>query len=435
MISIKCKIKNQIDVADYIRQFNNVKRFAYNRFLEKKNLSEVYHLSCKILNNCELLDASFRESAVLKAKEIYDINGDKKIIFGGKSCFNKLKYKKESSKPLQRNVSFYSQGRALFKGNRKFNFDLENNKVVFKPERKVKIEIEFEEVSKNQKKLLKKAQYLSQRKEFPISVQVSETYITFIIDECILQNKDYKPIKNRILALDSNPENIGLSVIDWIDTDTKTIIHKEVIDLKELRDLSTNKKHHEILSVSQRIAKLAKHYQCEVVCFEKLIINPKDNGKGKLYNRLVNNNWNRIKFFRNLIKWCNIFGIATQKAFPEFSSFIGQLTNEHDVDMIAASIEISRRGFLFYNHYVAKRISSVNGGKVNIVYPEFNVSSLPTHWKKMVENDEALNSWKKLYYHLKKSKLSYRYSLKDWKQSKEFLRHKSRKSNVFLYLG
>jgi predicted transposase len=72
MINIKCKIKNQIDVADYIRQFNNVKRFAYNRFLEKKSLSEVYHLSCKTLNNCELLDASFREAAVLKAKEIYD---------------------------------------------------------------------------------------------------------------------------------------------------------------------------------------------------------------------------------------------------------------------------------------------------------------------------------------------------------------------------
>lgn len=435
MISIKCKIKNKIDVADYIRQFNNVKRFAYNRFLEKKNLSEVYHLSCKTLNNCELLDASFRESAVLKAKEIYDTSGDKKVIFGGKSNFNKLKYKKESAKPLQRNVSFYSQGRANFKGNRKFNFDLENNRVVFKPEKKVKIEILFEGVSKNQNKLFKKAQLLSQQKQLPISIQVSETHITFSIDESILQENNHKPIKNRILALDSNPENIGISVIDWIDTDTKTIVHKEVIDLKELRDLSTNKKHHEIFSVSQRIAKLAKHYQCELVCFEKLSIKPKDNGKGKLYNRLVNNNWNRIKFFQNLTKWCNIFGIKTQEIAAEFSSFIGQLTNDSEPDMIAASIEISRRGFLFYNHYVAKRISSVNGEKVNIVYPEFNVSSLPTHWKKMVEDDDTLNSWKKLYYHLKKSKLSYRFFLKDWKQSKEFLRHKSRKSNVFLYLG
>jgi len=53
----------------------------------------------------------------------------------------------------------------------------------------------------------------------------------------------------------------------------------------------------------------------------------------------------------------------------------------------------------------------------------------------MVENDDTLNSWKKLYYHLKKSKSSYRFSFKDWKQSKEFFMHKSRKSNIFLYLG
>ena len=307
--------------------------------------------------------------------------------------------------------------------------------MVFKPEKKIKIEIIFEEISKNQKKLFKKAQLLSQQKQLPISVQVSETHITFSIDESILNDNKLIPIKNRVLSLDSNPENIGVSVIDWIDTDTKRIIHKEVIDLKELRDLSTNKKHHELFSVSQRIAKLSKHYQCELVCFEKLTIKPKDNGKGKLYNRLVNNNWNRIKFFQNLTKWSNIFGIKTQEVAAEFSSFIGQLTNDSEPDMIAASIEISRRGFLFYNHYVTKRISSVNGEKVNIVYPEFNVSSLPTRWKKMVENDDTLGSWKKLYYHLKKSKMSYRYSLKDWKQSKEFLRHKSRKSNVFLYFG
>jgi predicted transposase len=432
MVSIKCKIKNDVEIDDYIRQFNNVKRFAYNRFLEKKGLSQVYHLSCKSLNNCELLDASFRESAVLKAKEVYDRNGDNKVIFGGKSSFNNLKYKKESAKPLKKNVNFYSQGRANFKGNRKFNFDFENNTVVFKPSRNVKIPIIFQEPSKNQKKLLLKAQELTKVKGVSISVTVSKEYITFTLDESIIK-ETYNPIINRLLSIDSNPENIGISIIDW-KQDSKTIIHKEVIDLKELRDLSSNKKHHEIFSVSQRIANIAKHYQVELVCHEKLSIKSKDNKKGKLFNRLVNNNWNRIKFFSNLIKWCNIFGIKTQEIAPEFSSFIGQLCNENEPDMIAASIEISRRGYLFFNHYVTKRISSVDG-KVDIVYPEFNVSSLPTRWKKMVEDNDALNSWKKLYYHLKKSKSSYRFPLNVWKNNKESLRHKSRKSNIFLYLG
>jgi len=434
MISIKCKIINNVEIDDYIRQFNNVKRFAYNRFKDGYGFSQINKLT-KNLNNLNLLDASIIEGAMMKAKEVYDLNKDKKIIFGGKDNFNKLKYKKDSAKPLNKNVNLWIAGKSNQHGNRKFNFDFENNTVIFKPNRKVKIPVVFNEPSKNQKKLLKKAQELSKLNQVSISVTLSKEYVTFTLEENIICENKHKPIKNRILALDSNPENIGVSIIDWSDIDTKNIIHKEVIDLKDLRDLSSNKKHYEILSVSQRIAKLAKHYQCEVVCFEKLTIKPKDNNKGKLYNRLVNNNWNRVKFFQNLTKWCNIFGIKTQEVVPEFSSFIGQLTNELEPDMVAASIEISRRGFLFYNHYVAKRISSVNGEKVNIVYPEFNVSSLPTRWKKMVENDDTLNSWKKLYYHLKKSKASYRFSFKDWKQSKEFLRHKSRKSNIILYFG
>lgn len=434
MISVKCKIINDIRIDDYIRQFNNVKRFAYNRFKDGYGFSQINKLTKK-LNNLDLLDASIIEGAMMKAKEVYDRNGDKKVIFGGKNNFNKLKYNKESAKPLIKNVNLWIAGKSNQHGNRKFNFDFENNTVVFKPNRNIKIPIIFQEPSKNQKKLLKKAQELTKLNQVSISVTLSKEYVTFTLEESIIKEETFKPIRNRILAFDSNPENIGISVIDWTDTNNKNIIHKEVIDLKELRDLYANKKHHEIYSVSQRIAKLAKHYQCEVVCFEKLTIKPKNNGKGRLYNRMVNNNWNRIKFFQNIVKWCNIFGIKTQEVAAEYSSFIGQLTNENDVDMVASSIEISRRGFLFYNHYVAKRISSVNGEKVNIVYPEFNVSSLPTRWKEMVLNDETLSSWKKLYYHLKKSKMSYRFTLSDWKQSKEFFRHKSKKSNIFLYLG
>ena len=93
--------------------------------------------------------------------------------------------------------------------------------------------------------------------------------------------------------------------------------------------------------------------------------------------------------------------------------------NETDPDMIAASKEISRRAFLFYNVYVTKEISLVEetGKKVDIIYPRFDLNILPTRWKKMVECDDKLNSWNKLYYHLKKSKLSYRFSFYEWKHN------------------
>jgi len=434
MITIKAKIKNEIHIEDYIRQFNNVKRFAFNRFLEEKSLSEVYHLSCKTLNNCDLLDASFRESAVFKAKELYD-TGNHKVIFGGRNNFNKLKYKKESALPLKKNVWLYSQGRSNFKGNRKFNFDLTNNKITFKPERGIKIDIEFENVSKNERKLLDEAQFLAQQKQCPISVSLSQEYVLFSIDETIIKQNRTKIIKNRILSLDSNPENIGISIIDWKTPTTKTIIHKEVIDLSELRNTKTTKKHYELLSVAQRISKLAKHYNCELVAFEKLNIKPKDNKKGKLYNRMVNNNWNRNLFFNNLIKWCNIYDIKTQEIEPAYSSFIGQMMNSEEPDMIAASIELSRRAYLFYNTFITKQfLPFKDGKKMDIVYPEFDLNVLPTRWKKMVESNTKIDSWKKLYTKLKKSELSYRFPFKSWKQDKKSLSHISRKSKILLYL-
>jgi hypothetical protein len=131
----------------------------------------------KNLNNLELLDASIIEGAMLKAKEVYDLNKDKKVIFGGKANFNKLKYKKESAKPLNKNVNLWIAGKSNQHGNRKFNFDFENNTVVFKPNRKVKIPVIFQEPSKNQKKLLKKAQELSKMRRVSISVTLSKEYV------------------------------------------------------------------------------------------------------------------------------------------------------------------------------------------------------------------------------------------------------------------
>ncbi len=86
MVSVKCKIKNTIEIDDYTRQFNNVLRYAYNRFCEKLDFLSVYHKCNKELKNKELLDASFIESAVNKAQWIFKTRGSG-VIFGGKKNF------------------------------------------------------------------------------------------------------------------------------------------------------------------------------------------------------------------------------------------------------------------------------------------------------------------------------------------------------------
>lgn len=435
MISVKCKIKNEIQIDNYICQFNNVLRYAYNRFCDGLDFLSIYHKCNKELKNKDLLDASFVESAVNKAQWIFKTSGSG-VIFGGKKNFFDVKYGKSDGSEFKenRNKWLLSVGRAGFKGNRKFNFDLDNNKVVFKPSRNVKIGIEFEPVGKNQRKLLSAAQILSQSKLCPITVSLSKDYIIFHIDEKIIQEKTARKSvkKGRILSLDSNPQFIGVVVSDYESETTKTTIHKEVIDLKLLSDVSTEKRYYEILSVAQRIAKLAKHYGCELVAYEDLTIKSRDHKKGTSFNRKVNNTWNRNKFFNNLKKWLNIYDVKHQEIAPQYSSFIGQMTNENEPDMIAAAMEIGRRAYIFNRVYLVKDKpkEEFSGG---IIFPELSTVPLPTRWKEMVES-KGWKTWNPFFGYIKKSKLSYRFLFRDWLIANHgsCFRHKSRKSNVFL---
>jgi hypothetical protein len=82
-----------------------------------------------------------------------------------------------------------------------------------------------------------------------------------------------------------------------------------------------------------------------------LKINSDDKNKGKKFNKLVNNLWNRNALVNNLIKRCNIFNIKLLKVKPEYSSFIGNFLYRslNLPDMVLASIELGRRAYEFYN--------------------------------------------------------------------------------------
>lgn len=435
MISVKCKITNDVQIDDYVRQFNNVVRFAYNRFhKDKMGINEVYHLCNNKLKNIELLNASFVECAVMEAHLIWKAQGkNKKIIFGGKKNFWKIKFQHGLAKPLEKNKNISSVGRSkLFKGNRFFTFDLTNNKVIFKPSKNVKIPIDFK-ISKNYRSLLDKAQILSQLGELPITVRLCKEHIVFIIDESILQPPNQlNPIKNRVLALDSNPDFLAISISDFTGKEKQNVIFKQIFDLRQLNKLDTNKRHFENLSLAKQIGKIAKHYQCEIVGFEELSVQQKNHLKGKYLNKKINTIWNRKKIFDNIKKWLNIYNIKHQDILPRYSSFIGQLIHLNETDSIAASLEIARRTYLFNRIFIRK-----DREKCPIMYPNLDAIDVSsTRWKEMEINKQYKN-WPALFAHIKKSKLNYRFLFDDWVKSnqKSSFRHKSRKSKVFLCLG
>lgn len=174
-----------------------------------------------------------------------------------------------------------------------------------------------------------------------------------------------------------------------------------------------NKRQFETLEISKFLVELAKHYQCECFGVEDLSIKSHDNERGKKYNKLVNNNWNRNKLVNNLKKRCNIMGIKFVEIQPQYSSIIGNLVyRELELpDPILSSIEISRRGYEFNLHYILK----VKEKTKNVVFPKMTKSLLDKvkHSLEEVKCFIDFVDWKQTTSELKKSKIKYRFPFEE----------------------
>ena len=161
---------------------------------------------------------------------------------------------------------------------------------------------------------------------------------------------------------------------------------------------------------------------------EELDINIKDRDKGKHFNKLVNNVWNRTKIVNNIKKRCDIYSIRVMLAKPNHSSFVGNfLFRDLNLpDMTLASIEIGRRCYEFKTQYIDK----TKDKRKNIILPD--VDDFKDRYLKSLEEFNIPGEIKDLveiYNFLKNAKSRYRVSLDDLSHL-EFSRCFSNKSKV-----
>lgn len=417
MISYKVECKHNIP-DEYFVQYNNIVRFAFNRWSEGASQTEIENKIKTTMNNIDLMDSSLISMATNSVKAL---KNKKDVIFGSRRLFMKLKYNKSIDKQLwhtSRNPSIQLRGAKDRNGNRKASLDIENSKIIFKPERNIKFEINLQKDRRFKTLLL--LQSLCEEKKTFYSLDIYREYVIITFDEMILSAYNitqFKPINNRLLSIDLNPNYIGLVI-----SNTNEIIHKEIINLSALNVAGKNKKIYEISQINQRIIKLAKHYKVSGIAFEKLSIYNKDHNRGKYYNKLLNNQWNRDTFIKNLIKKCKIFSINYYEIDSHYSSFVGCLVNNIEYDSVAAAIEIGRR---------ARELCCKQSYKW---FPEIDLISITTRWKEMLGNEVHSFSWKNLYDWFKKNpKCNYRI-LFDLKKFKGFsFRLKSHASNVNIH--
>ena len=311
------------------------------------------------------------------------------LIFGGKQNFYDRNDNKISREAFLKNrlLPLYYIGEKLHKGNRCFDFNFDFT-ITYKPSRFEHYILNLSYGS-NQKKTLERIINLTNECKLTVSVKIDTDYIYISYDESELEDIKLKPIKNRVLGIDMNPNYIGVVIVDWKSSSDYKVIDHTIYNIKHFSDLYhelnklndvpsddprrinlSNKKTYETIKIAQHIFSMFKHYRCDILSIENLKIKQKDKDKGKNYNALYNNHWLRTTFVSQIRKLCNLNHSTLVEVKPEFSSFIGNIIfrDEDLPDMCLAAIEISRRGYEYYNQHITKTKQI----KKNIINPDIN---------------------------------------------------------------
>lgn len=403
------------------RVYSSIVRYSYNRFLEKKTTTQVYQDVCsKFKLNSHLCNCAVREAYGI-IKRFKKDEFPKEFHFGdikrrGKGLISHEEFKQS------RNLGFFSEGEnGCAKGNRLFKIDLQNNSVIYKRSRNEHIELKIiEKLSDKRKRILESFYLTMENKVSPVSFRVKGDNLYISYDESIVeQYKRFKGLKqNRILGIDLNPNYIGLSILEFDSKDEFKVIHKRVYDLSELNESgTTNKAKYELQQIDNEILKLCKHYKVSKLVVEDLKFKKDNRFWSKKLNRLCKNKFRYSTIKQHLQTLCNVHGVEFIEVNACYSSFVGNFCygSIETADMIAASIEIARRGYKkfskewFYPPMVnIERIKEVLGNQ----------------WKK--ELKLAYKSWKTFFNQIKKLKLKYRFQLDGGKAvfSKKFYKKK-----------
>ncbi len=435
MKTIKLPYKTDEDLTSILKQYSNVVRYSYNRFLEGKNEKEI-RLLTKELSNVDLLNSWLVQCAILDGKAMQKRFEDIKVVFGGKFNFiNRLKDKISKEEfDLKRLSPLNIQGEVLKKGNRSFKLNIiENNKIIFKLNKVKHIELELPNLRNNIKKELFRLQQLNEVKYnehgYTYSVRFDMKYVYISFEE--FKNKEIKQLnENRYLGIDLNPDTIGISVLE-----NNKVIHAQEFSLKLIfnkilsKKLSSdsvkmkyyqNKLNFETIEIAKSVSLIARQFGCKTVYIEDLKFKQKltkEQKHNKIGNRKNRNLWKRDKFISNLAKRLNVLGIGLYEVNPAYSSFIGNMQYEY-TDAVNASIEIARRG---YEYRIKK-------SKVGF-YPVFDVKH---RWKEMVT---SFKDWKGFYIEVvKNSRLKYRVSLDECLHEFDVFKQNSHKSMVLNYV-
>jgi len=182
-------------------------------------------------------------------------------------------------------------------------------------------------------------------------------------------------IEGRVLSLDLNPAKLGWAVVEAHSSEPGSCrcVAWGVFEFPEFSrrlGLASDdpvsiafscKRRHELAILAKKVTLVAKHYRVSSFVKERLTIGAKDHGKGRQFNRLINQVWFRRGLLEPLERRLEQAGVAQAEMNPAFSSKIG---NHLWADLLripdpaCAAVELGRREIWRVNFPAPQRDSA-----------------------------------------------------------------------------
>ncbi len=415
------------------REYSSVFRYAYERTSEGKTQKEIRGLAKQIWcnpasNNQQALNSWIVQCAILNAQAQYaahqsqittGLRPNKPVVWGGRKQLSLRRANKITHAEWQRARlrPLCLQGEVLQKSNRLFDFSLlHKSLLIYKPNKTIRLTIPLTGYGPKQ---LHQLMYIqSQIGKIPVQVQLKQGQVCLTYEQ-EKSSVQHNAVPNRILGIDQNPNSVGVTIMDFRDGKSR-VVYAEQIQWNKAARTDSNKRDHETTQIAHAIAKLARHYRVSEVALENLTMGARDAGKGRNFNRLVNNEWNRTQFDWCIRKLCDKYSIPVFHANCAYSSTIGNLTYRNLPDACGAAAEIARRA----HHKYKKKLC---------MYPPLVHEELEllTQWKNEGFDFFKITTWQALHNLIKNAELKYRVQLSSLRSAVS--RFFSTKSGLLVY--
>ncbi|MGI1692162.1 IS200/IS605 family accessory protein TnpB-related protein [Thermoanaerobacter uzonensis] len=382
-------------VLDLMRRWSSCMRFTYERLLQGYDR----HILKRELQGIFNLNSRYVDDAIMKAKSTLESaresgNNQKKVIFGGRDLFRKLKKRHINGKEYQklktkwqerRKGNLYSRGDKSKKGNLNTRIEVRKNGTFLRinvGERKyvyAKIQAGWKK-NKNREGILQQISMSNIPYSVELKLKNGSIYAYFAIEE---EYPEIKITKDKgVIGVDANayPDNIS-----WVEVDEKgNLISYGSIPMPELASGNKDKREYFRWHYAHEIVKIAKQKRKAIV-IEGLEI--KDKGKRGDFSgrksRRIRHNFSYKSILSKIKTLAKREGIEVIEVNPYYTSIIGMLKYAPQYMItkdIAAAYVIARRGLSKEEKIPGNYIKFLNALTVD------ELEELKEHVKKTVRN-------------------------------------------------